>query len=323
MPSPTPTVAIDNLRPDIGSFLEYDLVMNRENFIGYRVMPLFDVSLAADTIGKIPIEQLLKRATVKRTPTGGYNRIEWKFTTDSYATEEYGLEGVIDQRNARKYQNYFDAEVATARLVHHAVMLEAELRIANALFSTANLTPTNVTNEWDDASNATPIDDVEASVRRVHDATGVWPDSLVVTKSSFRDLRLCDQVLARIAASGAGDKIKPNDVTASMLAQVFDLRQVLVADGTYNSADDGQTAVLSPIWSSEYAMVAKLASSNSIEEPCLGRTFHWTADGSQQGGTVEAYYSDEARSDVTRVRHDVHEKILYLEMADLLGNITT
>jgi hypothetical protein len=202
-------------------------------------------------------------------------------------------------------------------------MLEAELRISQALFSTTNLTPTAITNEWDDFTNATPIDDVEASVRRIHTATGVWPDSLIVTKTGFRDLRQCDQILDRISATGAGDKIKATDVTPAMLAAVFDLRQILVAAGDYNTADEGQSASLSPIWNPEYAMVAKLAESNSIEEPCLGRTFHWTADGSQQGGTVESYYSDPDRSDVTRVRHDVDEKILYLELADLLSNIYT
>jgi len=323
MPSPTTSVNVDNLRPDLGSFLEFDLEMNRRKFIGARVLPLMDVSLAADVIGKIPIEQLLKRADARRTSSGGYNRLDWSFAKDSYACEEYGLEGVIDQRNARKYQNYFDAELATSRLVMHQVALEAEIRVASAIFNATTFSATTITNEWDDADNATPITDVEASVNRVHDATGIWPNALIINLKVFRNLRLCDQILDRIAASGAGDRIRAQDVTESMLQALFDLDHIIVAGGDYNSADEGQTASIAPIWSNEYAMVAKVADTNDIAEPALGRTFHWTADGSQQGGTVESYYSDETRSDVVRVRHDVDEKLLYVECADLMDNITT
>lgn len=319
---PSPSTQITNLRPDLGSMYEFDLELNRQKFIGYRVLPIRNVALAADSFGKIPIEQLLKRANVRRGVSGNYNRIDWKFTTDSYATEEFGLEGTIDQRNARKYANYIDAEAATARLVLHQVLLEAELRVAAMTFDTGTFTPTAVSVEWSTYATAKPIDDVEASVRRVHAATGIWPDSLVICEKVFRNLRLCDQVLDRIAATGAGDKIKATDVTTQMLAQVFDLKNIVVAGGTYNSANEAATAALTDIWDDEYAMVCKLADSDMIEEPCLGRTFHWAGDGSQPGGLVETYYEESSRGDVVRVRHDVHEKLVYDELGDLLSNIT-
>ena len=36
-----------------------------------------------------------------------------------------------------------------------------------------------------------------------------------------------------------------------------------------------------------------------------GRTFHWTADGSQIGGLVETYRDERIRGDVVRVRNQV------------------
>lgn len=319
---PSPSTALTTLRPDLGSMMEFDLEANRARFIAHRLLPILNVDLAADSFGKIPIEQLLKRADVRRGPSGNYNRVKWTFTSDSYSTEEYGLEGAVDQRNARKYANYLDAEMSTARFVLHLVQLEAEIRVRDLLFP-GSYTPTAVTNEWDDYANATPIDDVEASVRRIFVATGVWPDSIAFNKKVFRNLRMCDQILERIAASGAGDKIKANDVTEAMLGACFDLPNVIVAEGVTNTADEGQTAVPGHIWSDEYAAVGKLAGGSDIIEPCLGHTFHWSGDGSQAGGLVEQYYSEEARSDVLRVRHDVHEKIKYSEMWDLMSNITT
>jgi hypothetical protein len=60
-----------------------------------------------------------------------------------------------------------------------------------------------------------------------------------------------------------------------------------------------------------------------MREPCIGRTFHWSEDGSQVGGAVEEYYSDEVRADIIRVRHDTDEVIMYPQAGHLLSNITS
>jgi len=317
-----PTSSLATLRPDLGSMVSFDLEMNRQKFIATRLLPILSVELAADSFGKIPLKELLKRADARRGPKGDYNRIDWSFTDDSYATKEYGLEGVVDQRNARKYANYFDAEAATAKLVLHQVQLEAELRVRDLLFP-GTYTPTPVDNEWDDAANAEPIDDVEAAVQRIFDATGIWPNAITFNEKVFRNLRNCEQIHERIAALGAGDKIKAKDINVAMIAACFDLEHVIVSGGVYNTADEGLTATPGPIWSGEYAAVGRIAETQDIIEPALGHTFHWAGDGSEPGGLIESYWDERTRGDVERVRHDVDEKIKYTEMWDVLSNITT
>ena len=73
----------------------------------------------------------------------------------------------------------------------------------------------------------------------------------------------------------------------------------------------------------EYAMVCKVATGRDFREPCIGRTFHWSADGSSIGGTVESYRDETVRADIIRVRHDVDELVLYPQAGHLLSNITT
>ncbi len=69
---------------------------------------------------------------------------------------------------------------------------------------------------------------------------------------------------------------------------------IIVAGTSKNAAKEGQAATPAQIWSGEYAMVCKIATSVDMREPCIGRCFHWSADGSSIGGTVETY-RDEAR----------------------------
>jgi hypothetical protein len=330
---PTPNEALSTLRPDLGgSFEDFDLEMNRLGFIAYRVLPVMEVQRASGTFGRIPLAQLLKKADVKRHSRSGYPRGDWEFEQESFATLEYGFEEPVDNRDTALYADFFDAEMVSAGLARDQVLRAAEERVAALIFNTTTWTGASLTTavaagkEWGTtattAANATPIDDVEAAVVKVYDGTGMWPNSLIINRKVFRRLRNCDQIIDRIASQGAGSPTKPSDITAQMLAAVFDLDQVLVAGGSNNSANEGQTATPAQIWDSEYAMVARLATTNNIKEPCLGRAFHWGQDGSTIGGTMETYDDPKLRGEVVRCRHDVHEKVIAAAFGHLISNVS-
>lgn len=322
--TPASSASVTNLRPDLAGLMqEFDAALDTDGFIGYRILRPKDVALQSSPFGKLPIEQILKNPETARGSGGNYNRRTWKFETDNYATSEHGLEGVVDERNARIYEHYVQAEAVTASLVRADVLRNAEKRVADLIFNTSTWTPTAITNEWDDYSNATPIVDVESKVQAIWGASGLWPNAMVMNRKVFRNLRNCSQVIDRISASGAGDKIKPSDITAEMLARVFDLPYIIVGGGAKNTAKEGQAATIASIWSDEYCWIGRVATSDMIEEPCIGRTFHWSADGSAIGGAIDSYLSNEARGNVVRVRHEVHEKIIHSACGGLLSNITT
>jgi hypothetical protein len=326
MPSPSSSLA--TLRPDLASSLEeFDLAMDSQGFVGQQVLPVMDVAKASGKFGIIPIEQLLQYRDTARAPGSGYNRGSFKFESGSYATAEHGAEEPIDDNEATMYADYFNAEVISTARAYRAVMENQERRVAAAVFNATTWSgaalATSITHEWDDYTNAVPINDVEGAVRKVYEGSGLWPNALIVSRLVFRNLRLCSQVLDRLAASGAGDKIRATDVTAAQLAALFDLDRIIIAGGTKNTGGLGDAATLAPIWSGEYAMVAKVATTNDMREPCVGRIFHWAEDGSQIDGRVESYRDETIRGDVVRVRHQVEEKILYPQAGHLLSNITT
>lgn len=323
---PAPSAALTTLRPDLGSLMEFDLSSNMAGFIAYQVLPVIDVATAADSFGRIPTEQLGKIASVTRSSKGGYNRIDMTFTPDSYATKDYGLEAPVDERNARVYQNYLNAEVACAMLIRHMLLAAAEIRVAGKVFNTSTWTgsalTTNISTEWSTASSATPIVNVRAASQKVRDNMGQYANTLIINRKVFRNLQVCDEILDAIASQGAGDKIKASDVTADMIARCMDLEQVLVADSSYDNANEGQTTTFTDIWSSEYAMVCRLNTSPMIEVPTIGKTFHYTGDGSLINGLAEDYDEPQVRGKVLRIRHEVDEKIIYPECGHLLSNIT-
>jgi hypothetical protein len=76
------------------------------------------------------------------------------------------------------------------------------------------------------------------------------------------------------------------------------------------------------VWTDTYAMLLRVATSGDFSEPCIGRTFHFSADGSAIGGTVEMYREEARRADIIRVRHDVDEVRLHTEMGFLITGAT-
>jgi hypothetical protein len=305
------------------------LESERAGFIASQVLPVVDVASQAGNFGKIPLEQLLQQRDTLRAPGSGYSRGKFTFLPATYVALENGTEEVVDDREAKMYAEYFDAEQVSTMRAFSFVLRNAEQRVADLLFNAttwagAALT-TGVGNEWDKnhIADATPIADVEAAVQKVYDGSGLWPNALIINRKVFRALRNLDDIVERINSEGAGNASKPSDITAAMLAQVFDLEFVIVAGSSKNTANEGQAATPGQIWSDEYAMVAKIATSNDMREPCLGRTFHWAEDGSSIGGTVESYREEAVRGEVIRVRHDTAELVLYKEAAHLLSNITS
>ena len=325
MPSPSSSLA--TRRPDLESFFEFDLAMDQAGFIATKVLPVMDVQSSAGNFGKIPLEQLLQERSTNRAAGSGYARGKWTFEPATYVTVEHGAEEPIDDNDAANYAEYFDVEAVSTMRAYSAVLRNAEKRVADAVFNAttwagAGLT-TGVGDEWDDAPNAVPITDVEAAVSKIYDGSGLWANALVINRKVFRNLRNCDQIIERINSEGAGNASKASDVTVEMLARVFDLEHIIVAGASRNSATEGQTATPVQIWSDEYAMVCRISTSMDMRDPCIGRTFHWSQDGSSIGGTVETYRDETVRGDVVRVRHQVGETILYPQAGHLLSNITS
>lgn len=323
---PSPTTSLATLRPDLGGSLEeFPLAMDRQGFIGLEVLPVFEVPEQAGAFGRIPIEELLQNRDTERSPGSGYARGKFKFTPDSYVTAEHGAEEVVDDKLARMYRNYFDAELIAAQRARDIVLRNHERRAAAALFNATTFAAqlTTIVEEWDDAANADPIGDVEKAARAIWARTGLWPNALIINRTVFRNLRLCEQIIERIASSGAGAPTRAADINVGHLRSVFDLDKILVAGSAKNTAAEGQSVAVESIWSNEYAMVARVAMTQDIVEPCIGRTMHWGEDGSEIGAMIESYRSEEVRADVIRARHEVQNKILYVEAAQLLDNVTS
>jgi len=316
---PRPTSATTVVRPDLQEAL-FEHV--EALFIGTSLFPVFPSIQKSGGYPVIPAESLLKlQGSLKRAPRAAYARGDWEFERGTFACEEYGFEEPVDDAEAAAYAQYFDAEMVSGEIARNTLLRTQEKRILDILQDTGTFTPTAITNEWDDAANATPIDDVNARKLAIYNATGVKPNAMVIAYSTFLNLGVCDQIVDRIKYTNPG--VQRGEIPAALLALAFGLEDVLVADQIYDSAAEGQETSINTLWSNEYAMVCRIArNARNLREPCIGRTFLWTED-SPDNAMVESYRDNSRRSDIIRVRQHTDEVMVMTACANLLSNITT
>ncbi|HUS40522.1 MAG TPA: hypothetical protein VMX74_13800, partial [Pirellulales bacterium] len=266
---PSPSTALNGYRPDLGMMFEFDVEMDNAGFIANRMAPVFEAAEQNGTLGIIPLKQLRQTPQTGRNDRGQYNRVNFTFRDEAYATLENGLEMPIDQRRAAIYRNWFDFEVVSTAITLNMVLRAYEMRVAALLHNATTFTSytSAITEEWNDWTNAVPITDVQEAKLLVWAETGIYPDALQINKRQFDNLRMCDQITTKIASSGAGTAIKPADVTKEILANCFDVREIIVANSSKDSANEGQDVSIAQVWSDEYAMLFKSPRTNRIEEP--------------------------------------------------------
>jgi len=315
---PGPTTSLSTFRPDIpGAMEEFSLEQNEAGYIGLQAARVLEVNSPAENVGKIPLKSLLIARDTQRNSSGHYSSDDWEFEKWSYSTVEHGFEGKIDDRLSRLYRSYFDMEMLTARRVRGIVGRNLESRIA-ALFAAATNT-TAASTVWTDAS-ATPLAKVEVARTAIIGRTGMKPNCLIVSDDVYRYLRFTTELIDRLKYNGVVDVV-PGKITAAQMAAIFDVDYFLVAGARKNTANSGQTASLSTVWTKTEAYLCRVATSDDPHEPCFARTIHWGEDGSQIGGVVETYRDDSRRSDILRVRMETDEVTMYDAMCQRITGV--
>lgn len=307
----------------LGHYAEARFAELSQGFAATQVFPVTQVPRVSGAFGKVILEEWLSAAmTLNRAPGAGYQRLPQTFTTDTYACEEYGIEVPVDDREKAMYSGFLQAEQFAVDKAIHSILLEAEKRVAAILFSTTysnDAVLNNAVNSAAWSSTGNPLYDVRVAKNDFFLNTGYEPNALLVNPYVLNVMRQNSNVTAAIASSGAGSPIGVGQITAQQIAEAVGVDRVIVAGGAKQGTSAGLAGY---IWSSSYAMLLRVATTADLSEPCIGRTFHWSEDGSTVAGRVEMYREEARRADIVRVRHDIDEKLLHTQMGFMITGVT-
>lgn len=280
--------------------------------VALDIFPPMPVPNVAGNFPSLPVEAFRSRGKTKRATKSGYNRTDWKFGSGTYACDEHGHEEVRDDHEARIYEKLFDYEFILATRANNVIQLEQEIRVRDLCHDTATFTgSTNFldsTVDWDQSATADLVGDCQIATEKVKGKCGQKPDGLQIPWQAWPNMWKSDQILQRIKYTVGGMAPDINDLAArTAMAQALGFKKLVIAEEAfYNSADEGQTATIADVWSNLYAFAFVMAKTKDIQEPCIGRTFHYDGDGGLY--TTEMYRDEKVRGDVYRGRQCVQNK---------------
>ncbi len=316
---PAPSVTVQN--PVLSQvFTEY-MEQAATRLAGLLCLPIVNVPDEAGDITVIRREEAAgDQLDTARAKGGTYNRASWEFDRMAFSCTEDGIEYPLDDAEVARYSRYCNIREINARTAVDNLLKAQEVRIKDELFNATTFSgyTGGITHEWDDATNATPLANIQTAKETVVGNTGMWPDTLLLPKAVFDDCMITDEVVGRLQyVNPAG--FNTVEAQKKLLETYFGL-DIIIGGSYYNSALEGSAASMTSVWGTEYALVFKRSS--GIGEPGIGWTLLWTGD-SPTNVVYEEYEEPQTRGMVARVRHSTQSNVFAPEYGYLLSNMTT
>lgn len=313
MPQPTPQqLHIDVWLTDMAIAWSQD----QSNFIADKVFPVVPVNKQSDKY-LIYNKGYFYRDEMSIRPLGGRPRqAGYEVSNGSYFCDEWALEDKIDDRVRDNADQPADPDLASMRLLTGQALIHRDIQWANTYFVTGKWgtdwignTDAAADGEVDDdvnhflqfdQSGSDPIGFFDQIRENVGGTTGYEPNVLVLGTTTYRVLKNHPDVVDRIKYTQRGV------VTPQILAQLFDVDQVLIPKGVVNAAPEGLADNIGYILAPTGAMMAYAAPAPTIQAPSAGYCFAWTGlvpgVTNAFGGVLERGREELAHSDVIQIR---------------------
>lgn len=180
---------------------------------------------------------------------GPYARVE-SITRDSdtYSIENHGLQGTITDEDFRNVEKPYDARIDETLALTTHLWLGKEKALADTLQDPSIITQGatlagNAQYNNRDHADSDPIEDMQTARDTVLDAIGVSINTAIMSKKVFNALRFHAQLLNTGYVQN-----RRGQLTGQELADVLEVDNIFVGEAVFNSAKQGQTAVIAQVW---------------------------------------------------------------------------
>lgn len=246
------------------------------DFVATQVFPVVPSDLQGHSFFKWNRDDFYRIAAQVRTPGSESAGSGIDLTTDNFFCQPYAIHKDIDDQTLATQVSPLNLEATSTKWVTLQLMLKREAVWMTNFFGTGiwtgSTTGSDITPsvKWS-AAGSTPVEDVEAQRWNVKQNTGYMPNKLVITPDVFQNLRNHAEILDRVKY------VQKGVITTDLLAEVFDVDQVLIASSTKATSDEkAASATYSFLAGSGQALLAYSAPAPGLDVPSAGYTFAWT-----------------------------------------------
>lgn len=268
---------------------------NAANYFAKAIFPVCRVNLSSDNYYIFNKEDLLRDSWQRKPAYGQVMPAVVSEHTATYACEVDQMIMGIDQIRQTDLQRRQGPAIKDPRQQRTKTIAEQANIHQDRLFA-ENFFKSGVwANEWtgkDDTNvsskefikfsnhNSDPIQFIADQKTSMHEQTGRTPNKLAIGANVFNALRLHPAILERVKFGGT--TANPAQVTKNVLAQLFEVEELVVLMSIHNQAKMGKEADMKFIGDPNALLLAYATDAPSIDEPSAGYIFTWDMLGDGQ-----------------------------------------
>lgn len=255
-------------------------MQSQDRFIASKVFPVVPVDKASDKYFTFDrnaffMDQMRQRAPGDESAGSGYS-----VSTDSYSCDVWALHKDIPDQIRKNSDTPLNPDRNATTFLTQQSLLRLELQWVADYFKTGvwgtDKTPASL---WSDYTNSDPIGDVRTAVTTILQNTGMMPNRLVLGFQVYQKLQDHPDIVDRIKYTS------PDTVTAQVLARLFEVDQVLVAQAVNATNLENETATYA-FTHGKNALLAYAAPQAGLEVATAGYTFVWSGVSAGLGANV-------------------------------------
>lgn len=254
-------------------------LQDESNFIAGQVFPMVPVQKQSDRYFVYKKEDWFRDDAQERAPgtesAGGDYDID---NTPTYFCRKYAFHKDVFEEDRANADDPLTPDEDAVAFVTDKILLNKENNWARTFFKTgvwgtdlqgAATAAAGQVVYWDDYANSSPIEDITAASTAQAEVTGKRPNTIVMGRRAYDALKNHPDFLDRVKYTQKGV------VTTDLIAQMFDVDRVLVANAIQNTAKKGQQAAMSFILGN-HVLLCYTTNAPRLKTATAGYTFVWT-----------------------------------------------
>lgn len=256
-------------------------LQEQDGFVASRAFPRVPVQKMSDKYFTLPRGHFFRDQMEKRAPATRAPALNYTVSTDSYNADVWHLAHDIADEIRANADAPLDLDRQAAEILGLQALIRKE-RLWQTEFFTTSVWTTDQTGvaaapgsnqflQWNDAAS-NPVEDIRRGKRRVHLRTGYKPNKLVLGPEVYDVLLDHPDIVGRL---DRGQTTGTAMVLRQNLAELFEVDEILVMEGVYNSAMEGATDVFASI-GGKAALLLYTAPNPGLMVPSAGYEFAWT-----------------------------------------------
>lgn len=285
--------------------------------------------IAAELVPGIPVKKEsdkyyvyskdnLKVPETRRADGAEANEVDWGLSTASYVVEEEALKRLVTDRQRNNADSAVRPEIDATKFLKGQIMLRHEKDLADLINPAANwsqATSLTSTLAWSaNTSLSNPISFADSAATAIIKSASKRPNRCLLDLSTFNAAKEHVSIVDRVKYTST------DSVTPQLLARLFNIEKVLVAEASINSGQEGLADSMGFLFT-DLAFFAYMSPSPSIFEPSALYTFGLSGMGLDGGpDQVRRWREEKRKGDFIEVSKMYAHKIVASDCAYHIAN---